>query len=53
MLPASLALINAGFPPPERAAAIGKWSAMALAIPLGPLVGGLAVDFLSWHYVFF
>jgi len=54
MLPASLALINAGFPPLERAAAIGKWSAiMALAIPLGPLVGGLAVDFLSWHYVFF
>ena len=54
MLPASLALINAGFSPSERAAAIGKWSAiMALAIPLGPLVGGLAVDFLSWHYVFF
>ena len=54
MLPASLALINAGFPPSERAAAFGKWSAiMALAIPLGPLVGGLAVDFLSWHYVFF
>ncbi len=54
MLPASLALINAGFPPSKRAAAIGKWSAiMALAIPLGPLVGGLAVDFLSWHYVFF
>ena len=26
---------------------------MALAIPLGPLIGGLAVDFLSWHYVFF
>ena len=54
MLPASLALINAGFSPTERAAAIGKWSAiMALAIPLGPLVGGLAVDFLSWHYIFF
>ncbi len=39
MLPASLALINAGFPPSERAAAIGKWSAiMALAIPLGLLL---------------
>ena len=53
MIPAGLALINAGFPPAERGAAIGKWSAiLALAIPLGPLIGGLAVDFLSWHYVF-
>ena len=53
MIPAGLALINAGFPPEERGAAIGKWSAiLALAIPLGPLIGGLAVDFLSWHYVF-
>ena len=53
MIPASLALINAGFPPSERGTAIGRWSAIvALAIPLGPLIGGLAVDFLSWHYVF-
>lgn len=53
MIPAGLALINAGFPPAERGAAIGRWSAiLALAIPLGPLIGGLAVDFLSWHYVF-
>jgi len=53
MIPASLALINAAFAPAERGAAIGRWSAIvALAIPIGPLVGGLAVDFLSWHYVF-
>ncbi|MGB1624716.1 MAG: MFS transporter, partial [Candidatus Puniceispirillaceae bacterium] len=53
MIPASLALINAGFAPEARGAAIGKWSAIvALAIPIGPLIGGLAVDFLSWHFVF-
>ncbi len=53
MIPATLALINASFPPTKRGEAIGKWSAIvALTIPLGPLVGGLAVDFLSWHMVF-
>ena len=53
MIPATLALINASFAPAKRGEAIGKWSAIvALTIPLGPLVGGFAVDFLSWHVVF-
>lgn len=53
MIPASLALINAAFAPLQRGAAIGRWSAIvALTIPIGPLVGGLAVDYLSWHFVF-
>ena len=54
MVPASLALINASFAPSERGPAIGRWSAMlTLAIPLGPVVGGLAVDYLSWRLIFF
>lgn len=53
MLPASLALINAAFPPADRGVAIGKWATIVgMTVPLGPLIGGLAVDFLSWHYVF-
>lgn len=53
MIPATLALINASFPPSKRGEAIGKWSAIvALTIPLGPLVGGIAVDYFSWHMVF-
>ena len=53
MIPATLALINASFPPEDRGEAIGKWSSVvALTIPLGPLVGGLAVDYVSWHMVF-
>ena len=53
MIPASLALINSSFEPKKRGEAIGKWSAIvALTIPLGPVLGGIAVDYLSWHYVF-
>ena len=53
MIPASLALINASFAPEERGIAIGSWSAVTtLAIPLGPLIGGLAVDFAYWQLIF-
>ncbi len=53
MIPASLALLNASFPPEERGAAIGRWSALvSLTIPLGPLFGGIAVDLLSWQTIF-
>ena len=53
MIPASLALINASFAPEERGLAIGSWSAVVtLAIPLGPLIGGLAVDFAHWQLIF-
>lgn len=53
MIPATLALLNASYAPERRGEAIGKWSAIvALTIPLGPLVGGLAVDYVSWHLVF-
>jgi MFS family permease len=41
LTPASLALLNASFPPDRRAAAVGAWSAVtALAVPLGPVLGG-------------
>ena len=53
MIPASLAMINASFAPEERGLAIGSWSAVTtLAIPLGPLIGGLAVDFAYWQLIF-
>ena len=53
MIPASLALINASFEPAERGLAIGSWSAVVtLSIPLGPLLGGLAVDYAFWQLIF-
>jgi EmrB/QacA subfamily drug resistance transporter len=54
LTPASLALLNASFPPDRRAAAVGAWSAVtALAVPLGPVLGGALADWLSWHWIFF
>ncbi len=53
VLPSSLALLNACFPPDQRGKAIGSWTAISsMMIPLGPLAGGAAVDLLSWHWIF-
>ena len=53
LTPASLALLNASFPPERRPAAVGTWSAVtALAVPLGPVLGGALADSFSWHWIF-
>jgi len=54
MNPATLSIITATFPPRQRGTAIGIWvgvSAMALAI--GPLVGGVITEQISWSWIFF
>ncbi len=54
MNPATLSIITATFPPRLRGTAIGIWvgvSAMALAI--GPLVGGLITEHIDWSWIFF
>jgi len=54
LVPSSLALIMSTFR--DRAAsarAIGIWTAMTtIALIVGPLMGGLFVDFASWRYAF-
>jgi EmrB/QacA subfamily drug resistance transporter len=53
LVPGSLALINSAFDPADRPAAIGTWTAWtSTAFALGPLLGGLAVDFLGWRWIF-
>ncbi len=54
LLPGTLSIITVTFPPHERARAIGLWAGMsALALALGPTVGGLMVEHLGWESVFF
>jgi len=52
-LPASLTLVLTAFSGPERAIAVGKWSAAgAVAAGLGPFLGGLLVHYISWRVLF-
>ncbi|MBS0024140.1 MFS transporter [Microbacterium paraoxydans] len=53
LVPSSLALITATMRGDVQARAIGVWTAFTTAAQLvGPLLGGLFVDFLSWRFVF-
>ena len=52
--PATLSIVTATFPPRQRGTAIGIWVGVsALALAIGPLVGGLLTDYASWHWIFF
>jgi MFS family permease len=53
LVPGSLALINSTFDQAHRPAAIGTWTAWTgTAFAVGPLLGGLAVDYLSWRWIY-
>ncbi|MEV0697947.1 MFS transporter [Saccharopolyspora sp. NPDC050389] len=54
LLPGSMAVIAGVYPDPAaRARALGVWSAVSsLALPAGPLVGGLLVEWGGWWLVF-
>ena len=53
LVPSSLAMINARFTGPAQARAIGTWTAWTgTAFVVGPPLGGLLVDSLSWRWVF-
>ncbi|WP_341978052.1 MFS transporter [Microbacterium sp. LTA6] len=53
LVPSSLALITATMRADVQARAIGVWTAFTTAAMLvGPLLGGLFVDYLSWRLVF-
>jgi EmrB/QacA subfamily drug resistance transporter len=54
MNPATLSIIVATFPPRQRGQAIGIWAGVsALALAIGPLGGGLIVEYLNWNWIFF
>jgi EmrB/QacA subfamily drug resistance transporter len=54
MNPATLSIISATFAPRERGRAIGIWAGVsALALAIGPLVGGLLTEHVNWNWIFF
>ena len=54
MNPATLSIIAATFPPRQRGTAIGIWAGTAaLALAIGPLIGGLLTQHISWGWIFF
>ncbi|MGW4369439.1 MFS transporter [Nocardia takedensis] len=54
IMPAIVALVAGNFAPERRAAAYGLIAAAgAMAVAVGPLLGGAVTTFASWRYVFF
>jgi EmrB/QacA subfamily drug resistance transporter len=53
LVPLSLTLLSAAFPPERRGAAIGIFSAITgISVAAGPLVGGAVTQGLEWQWIF-
>jgi len=54
MMPATLSIISATFAVKERGMAIGIWAGVsAMALAIGPLLGGIITEHISWNWIFF
>jgi EmrB/QacA subfamily drug resistance transporter len=54
LVPGSLAILSAAYPPERRGRAIGTWSGWTgITAAVGPLLGGWLIDHASWRWVFF
>lgn len=54
LMAVGVAIITAAFPPRERGKAMGIYAiSISAALSLGPTLGGLIAEYLTWRYVFF
>lgn len=54
MTPQTMAIITRTFPPDKRGAAMGLWGGTAgLAALVGPILGGVLVDWQGWEWIFY
>ncbi|MEM8956633.1 MAG: MFS transporter [Pseudomonadota bacterium] len=53
IFPLSLVLVSMSFPESERGKALGIYGAIGTSfLAMGPLVGGLLTEYLSWRWIF-
>jgi EmrB/QacA subfamily drug resistance transporter len=54
MLALGTGILTEAFPPEQRGKAMGTSGAIvSIGIILGPTLGGLLIDLISWHWIFF
>jgi EmrB/QacA subfamily drug resistance transporter len=54
MMALGMAIVTEAFPPSERGKALGiSGSMVSVGIVVGPVLGGLLIGALSWHWIFF